>query len=71
MYVNMIFQRHLYRLFRGDGPYCVASTMGPENRGELRGLLRRSGGLLAVCGGVHAGGGAGSGRAAVPAVCGI
>ena len=48
MYVNMIFQAIYIGYSVGTAP-IVSFHYGAGNRGELRGLLRRSGGLLAVC----------------------
>lgn len=48
MYVNMIFQAIYIGYSVGAAP-VVSFHYGAGNRGELRGLLRRSGGLLAVC----------------------
>ena len=48
MYVNMIFQAIYIGYSVGAAP-IVSFHYGAGNRGELRGLLRRSGGLLAVC----------------------
>ena len=48
MYVNMIFQAIYIGYSVGTAP-VVSFHYGAGNRGELRGLLRRSGGLLAVC----------------------
>lgn len=48
MYVNMIFQAIYIGYSVGTAP-IVSFHYGAGNRGELRGLLRRSGALLAVC----------------------
>ena len=68
MYVSMVFQAIFVGYSVGVAP-IESYHLGAENHRELRGLLRRSLGLLAVC--VYVRGGPGAGRSPVPALCGL